>query len=293
LEGSALVTGPDPQFLRGQLGRRLRQLRERRHLTQKRVIETLEWGISKLNRIENGNVTISITDLRSLLALYEVHDAYTVGELVRRARQSREQPWYHEYVSVLNEAFRQLLAYESDASRIFQLHPTLIPGLLQTQGYARAVLQATSSSSDLDMMLKARSLRLQHVMAGPPELMFLIDEAAIRRLIGGEEVMAEQLRALLTAAENPRVTIQIIPYEAGMHVGLVEPFLILHLADDLGTGVDRVVFLENAGSDYLIDDPDKGIAGYKQRWEVTRKQALSTADSVELIRTQADRLASH
>ena len=140
-----LVLGPDPQFLRGQLGRRLRQLREGRHLTQKQVIKELEWGISKLNRIENGNVTISITDLRSLLVLYDVHDSQTVEELVKRARQSREPSWYHEYVSVLSEAFRQLLAYESDASSIFQIHSTLIPGLLQTRRYSRAVLQVTSS----------------------------------------------------------------------------------------------------------------------------------------------------
>lgn len=284
---------PDPQFLRGQLGRRLRQLRERRRLTQKQAIEKLEWGISKLNRIENGNVTTSITDVRSLLALYEVRDAQTVDELVKRARQSREQPWYHKYASVLNEAFRQLLAYESDASSIYQIHPTLIPGLLQTHRYSRAVLETTSSGGDLDALLEVRSLRLEHVMADPPELVFLIDEAAIRRLIGGREIMAEQLQALLTASENPKITIHIIPYESGMYASLVKPFLILHLVDDLGTGVNQVVFLENAESDYLIGDPDERIAGYKQRWDAATQQALSTADSVELIRTQVDRLASH
>jgi transcriptional regulator with XRE-family HTH domain len=283
---------PDPQFLRGRVSRRLRQLRDDTGTTQQQAAARMDWSNSKLIRIENSNVSITTNDLRALLTLYGVRDRHEVEALVAMARDSRAQPWYSRYGSVLNAPFRMLLAYESYASCIRQVHPSLVPGLLHTESYARALLASAHSGAQLDLAVEARTARQRQLLSEPPELTFLLDEAAIRRVIGGPAVMREQLMFLLDSIRSSTVAIQIIPFSAGMYPGLVEPFLFLRLDDDLGTGVDQVVFLENARSDYLIHDDTKEIAAYAGKWDAARRLALPESDSVKLIQEQIDALGS-
>ncbi|HEY3609958.1 MAG TPA: helix-turn-helix transcriptional regulator [Pseudonocardiaceae bacterium] len=284
---------PDPQFLRGQVSRRLRQLRDETGMTQQQAVARMDWSISKLIRIENANVSISTNDLRALLTLYGVGDQGEAKTLVARAKESRRQPWYADYGSVLNAQFRMLLAYESTASCIRQVHPSLVPGLLHTESYARTLLASVFSGKQLDLAVAARMARQSQLLSDPPELTFLLDEAAIRRMIGGPEVMREQLTHLLDVMENSAVTIQLITFSSGMYAGLVEPFLFLRLDDDLGTGVDQVVFLENARSDYLIHDDSEEIAAYAGKWNAAQRLALPESDSVKLVQEQIDLLRSH
>ncbi len=280
---------PDPQFLRGQVSRRLRQLREPQGLTQGQVAHQMDWGLSKVVRIENANVSISTSDLRGLLRLYGV-DEQASGDLIARAKDSKRLPWHSAYASVLNPSFRRLLAYESYASCIQHVHSSVIPGLLQTEGYARAVLALARDGQDLEQVLAARKDRLDQLTVDPPELHFVLDEGVIRREVGGRSAMREQLKALIVAAERPTTTIQLVPYDRGVYPGLAQPFLILQLTDDLDTGIDHVVFLENVRSDHLIDDDLAEIDGYRRKWDGARRHALSPSDSLKLIQQQIDQL---
>ncbi|HEX4723981.1 MAG TPA: helix-turn-helix transcriptional regulator [Pseudonocardiaceae bacterium] len=282
---------PDPQFLRGEVSHRLRHFRDTARITQEEAAERMDWSISKLIRIENANVGISTNDLRALLALYGVHDQVGIENLVTMAKDGRRQPWHSKYSSVLNAQFRTLLAYESYASRIEQVQPLLVPGLLQTESYARALLASVYAGDQLALAVEARAARQHQILSDSPELIFLIDQAVIYRMVGGPDVMRGQLTALLDAMPDS-ATIRIMPFSAGTYPGLVEPFLLLHLDDDLGTGVTRVVFLENPRSDYLIHDDDVEIAAYGKKWEAMLRQALSKSDSVKLIQEQIGLLGS-
>lgn len=281
---------PDPQFLRRQVSRRLRQLRDESGLTQQEAAGQIDWSLSKLIRIENAKVSITPIDLRALLDVYGVQDRVETEELAERARDSRKQPWHSEYATVLNASFRRLLAYESYASSIHHVHPSLIPGLLQTKAYTREVLSWSYPSDQLDMALDARMARQRHLMDSPPELEFLVDEAVIRREVGGSTVMREQLDHLLDSARRPMTSIRVIPYGVGMYPGLTQPYLILQLADDLGTGYSHAVFLENVHTDELVDDDAVKIDDYRRKWDYARDHALSVTDSIELIKDQIGQL---
>jgi hypothetical protein len=253
----------------------------------------MDWSVSKLIRIENANVGISTSDLRSVLALYGVTDQDEVANLVSRAKGSRARPWYSVYVSVLSLLFRDLLAYESYASCIRQIHPSLIPGLLHTESYARELLQSAFTGDQLELALKARMERQRQLRSDPPAMTFLLDEAAIRRVIGGPMVMREQLTHLLAAMDHPQTTVRVIEFSAGMHPGIAGPFVFLHLEGGTDMGVDDVVFLENANSDRFIHDDREKIAEYARDWDTAESLALSPSESATLIRGQIDILGSH
>jgi transcriptional regulator with XRE-family HTH domain len=294
-KGVTMARHPDPQFLRGQLSRRLRQLRDEAEtkMTQEDVADRMDWSISKLIRIENANVSISTNDLQALLALYGVRDRGEIETLVAMAKGSRSQPWYSRYASVLNAQFRTLLAYESYASGIRQIHPFLVPGLLQTEPYARVQLASVLSGDQLALAVEARMARQRQLLSDPPELAFLIDESASRRMIGGPEVMRAQLTSLLDAMRSPTTSVQVMTFSTGMYVGLVEPFLLLRLDDDLDTGMEQVVFLEHPRSDPLIHDDRAEIVAYTEKWDAMQRLALSESDSAKLIQEQLDLLGSN
>jgi transcriptional regulator with XRE-family HTH domain len=281
---------PDPRFRREQVSRRLRRLRDDAHITQEQVADQMDWSTSKLIRVENANVSIATNDLRALLALYGVSDLAEIENLVAMAKDSRAQPWYSKYNPVLPASFRMLLAYESYASSIRQIHPALVPGLLHTESYARAVLASVFSGDQLDLAVEARMARQSQLLSDPPELAFLLDEAAIRRVIGGPDVMRAQLTHLLDVMTDSSTTIQVITFDAGMYAGLVEPFLFLRLDDDLDNSVKQVVFLENARSDYLIQDNSEETGAYAGKWDAAQRLALSKPDSVKVIQEQIDLL---
>lgn len=285
-----MARSPDPRLLRGQLSHRLRRLRAEADVTQESVAEQLGWSESKVIRIENSNVGISATDLRALLALYGLREEREVNGLVAMAKDARSQTWYAPYASVLSSQFRMLLAYESYASSIRQVHPLLIPGLLQIEPYARAQLAPVVGDDQLELVVEARMERQRHLMSDPPDYSVLVDESAIRRPVGGTDVMLTQLRSLLKVMDS--VAVQVIPFSAGMYGGLAEPFLLLQLDDDLGVDTDQVVFLENMRSDYLVLDSGR-VAEYSQKWSAMQRLALSESDSADLIQQQIDLLGSN
>ncbi|MDG4767105.1 helix-turn-helix transcriptional regulator [Solwaraspora sp. WMMD406] len=247
--------GQSPAVARRRLRLALRRARESAGLTQSRVAESLDWSVSKVNRIEKGDVTVSTTDLRALLDLYGVTDSDRADGLVRDARTSRRRGWWDEprYRDHLTPAMLQLLQLESEASAIRVFQPTLIPGILQTREYGEFVLNFWRSElpeADRTLRLEARLRRRRQVLdrPDPPVFQLVLDESVLWRTIGGPRVMAGQFAQLLRAMRRPNVRVRIVPFADAAIMAMLAPFTLLDFdADDTallyreGILVDEVV----------------------------------------------------
>ncbi len=234
---------PDPAATRRRLQIELRRLRETAGRSPKNAAEALSWDPAKLLRIEDGTEGIQASDLRALLHLYEVADASTVEQLLLLADVSRHLPTAG-YRSVPSSTIR-FWNFRSHAVRVRQLETLVVPGLLQTEDYAREVIKAYStadlSTAEIENRVSAR-MDQQSMLDRDhrPELFFMVDEAALRRPVGGAEVMRKQLEHLKRQTERTRLTIQVLPFELGAHRGLCGPFQILEFEDD-----DLVLYLDD------------------------------------------------
>jgi transcriptional regulator with XRE-family HTH domain len=281
-----MPTRPAPSFYRRRVREALRKAREGAGLTQREAARELDWSMSKLVRIEAGSVGVSITDLRAMLALYSVDNDDQVSELVEMTRASRERPWFSKYEKVLSAPFAQYLGYEDSASVIRGFQPLTIPGLLQTDDYARAVIEA-SRVDQIDERVELRTTR-QELLERPdrPEIYYVLDEAALHRNVGGSAVMRSQLRHLRDLAIQPRLSLRIIPFSAGAHTSMKGSFTILEFAD----WDEDVLYLETAGGSVTSREDQKLIADYRENFELLSEMALEGRDSVALIEEQVNRL---
>ncbi|MFF5297267.1 helix-turn-helix domain-containing protein [Paractinoplanes globisporus] len=256
-----MAESPDPAVLRRRLQIELRKSREATGQSQKEVADALAWSPSKLLRIENGAVGITVTDLRALLGHYGVRGKQ-VDELTRLAQGSRKltTATYGKSVPTSTIKFWNL---RSSAVRVRQFETLLIPGLLQTEEYAREVITSYStpdlSSEDIDDRVAAR-MDQQGLLdrEDRPELYFMIDEAALRRWVGGPEVMRNQLDRLKKRAEADRLTIQVLPFELGVHGGIRGPFQILEFAE----GEDYVLYIDDAAGGLASRDMEAETERY-------------------------------
>jgi hypothetical protein len=240
----------------------------------------MEWSLSKMIRIENAETSISINDLKALLRHYEISDRAKTAELIDLARAARKQGWWGRYRNVAPKELLVLIEYESAASSIRQFETTSIPGILQTEAYARAVLQNFYADEPAAEMVELRTRREGLLRQdGAPQFLFILDEPAIERLAGGRAVMRSQLQRLIDATELPNVTIQVVPLSAGLHPGLSGPFEFIQFPDS----ADRdVVFFETRGRDIISDDPEE-TRNSLNAFERIEKLSLSPADSAARI----------
>jgi transcriptional regulator with XRE-family HTH domain len=271
----------DPTVQRRRLRMELRRARDSANLKQADVAKAMDWSPSKLIRIENGQVGISTNDLKALLGHYGVKEKRRVDSLLELSRASRGQSWYDPYNDMLTAGFREYLAYETAATTIRQYEPLLVTGLLQTEEYARAILHAFGVGEEGEEKLWAVRQHRQelHDRDDPPELLIILDEAAIRRWVGGPGVMRKQLERLKEAAGQRHVTIQILPFTLGPHPGLAGPFIVLQFDDPF---LDDIVFLESAG-DATIRDDTEVTARYLDRFADLEDLALTPEQSLVLI----------
>jgi transcriptional regulator with XRE-family HTH domain len=252
----------DSRVQRRRLQRELRHMRELLKYTQKDVADAMDWSLSKVVRIESGTVAISISDLRSLLQHYRITDADEIERLVEMARASKERPtWWSNYKEATSSQYLTFLAYENAASSIYQFEPLLIPGLLQDEDYARAILQALAGSASDKRVEEWVELRMRRQVelfdrTDPPETLFVIDEAVLHRWVGGADVMRRQLLRLKDVAARRNVTIEIVPFTAGAHPGMNGPFVILELPDGAD---DDVLYVENSRGDMISRDEQEEI----------------------------------
>lgn len=283
-----MARGPSPTVRRRRLAARLRELRERASLTIDEVGEKLECSASKISRIETGHVGVNPRDVRDMLEVYGVGDDEREA-LVQLAREARKKGWWHAYNEVFTGSF---VGLESDASFLHTHQALLVPGLLQTEAYMRAVIRAIRpdiTEPDVELRVRGRLNRQRLITeeSNPPEYWAVLDEAVIRRVVGGPTAMREQLRRLVELARLPHVTLQVVPFSAGAHAGMEAPFLILGFPEQADPDV---VYVENSTSGVYLEQP-VDVHRYTLMFDHLRAAALKPDDTVELVDRAADRLS--
>jgi len=271
-----------PTVRRRRLALELRRLREAAGLTCEEVAEHLECSASKISRVETGRVSVSPRDVRDMLELYKV-PAEQRDSLVQLARDSRQKGWWHAFSDAMMPQFATYLGLESAASEIRIYEVNLIPGLLQTEDYARAVIRSgmmNSPSEDVERRVALRMARQPAVTRDdPPKIWAVLDEAALRRRVGGAGLMRLQLEHLLTQAALPNVAVQVIPFAGGAHPAMGRPFVILVFPERIDTDV---VYLEDLTSALYVEDVAE-VDRYNVFFNHLRATALSFDDSSALI----------
>jgi transcriptional regulator with XRE-family HTH domain len=285
------VTNDDPAILRRRLRVELKKARHAAGMTQRDVAEELDWSPSKIIRIESGSVSVSTTDLKALLDCYRVTDQGVVEDLTRMARGAKRPDRWAAYKDLMSPEGVRFLGYESSASVIQSCQILVVPGLLQTEEYASAFLRDAhrKSVAEIDDLVKLRAVRQELLeRQNPPEMTFLIDEAAIRRVVGGPSVMKRQLRHLVEVNQLPHVTVQIVPFPNGAHPGMRGPFVYMEfpLEED-----GDVVFLEGAEDRILHDDPED-VARYAEYFLDIQNKAASGDELESYVETAIEKLPS-
>jgi transcriptional regulator with XRE-family HTH domain len=268
----------DPNLYRRRLRDALRKAREAQQLTQKQAADDLDWSMSKLVRIEAGTVNVSTTDLKALLQLYAITAEAQVANLLEIARNTRRAPWYSKYQEVIGAPFAEFLGYERSASTIKAFTQLIIPGLIQTDDYARAILQVRRVSrvdERVDLRMERQELLDQEDC---PEISYVIDEAALHRRVGGSAVMRRQLRRFREVMDHPKISLGIIPFSAGAHQSMSNSFTVLEFAD----WDEDVLYQETAqGSVTTREDQDQ-VAEHIERFDLLRSMSVDGQGAVDL-----------
>ncbi|WP_440065509.1 helix-turn-helix domain-containing protein [Streptosporangium sp. OZ121] len=262
---------------RRRLASELCHLCERAQLTLEEVSQQLGWSTSKISRIETSRVGVVPKDVGLLLDLYKVGNSRQ-EELLKLARDARKKGWWHAYDDLSNE-YTAYIGLEAEAASICSFASAVLPGLLQTEDYVRAVVRAglvLAPPSEVEHRIEIRMARQGLLsQAEPLRLWTVLDEAVIRRVIGGPVVMRSQLNRLLDLAEQSNVTIQVLPFTAGAHPGTGGAFEILQFPEPADPDV---VFLENL-TDSLYVERDADVYRYTVAFDHLRAKALDPDDS--------------
>jgi hypothetical protein len=244
-----------PTVLRMMLGARLRRLRESNKITRKEAGYTIRASESKISRLELGRVGFKERDIADLLTLYGVTDGKERATCLQLAEQANTPGWWHQYADVVPHWFEVYVGLEEAASRIRTYEVQFVPGLLQTEDYARAVTllgHPRASAEEIDRRVAVRMIRRKRILESsrPPHLWAVIDEAALRRPLGDRGVMRRQIEHLIEMSAAPRVTIQMMPFQYGGHAAAGGPFSILRFDEP---DLPDVVFLEQLTSAVYLD----------------------------------------
>ncbi len=276
-----MPTRPGPTVQRRRLGIELRRLREQAGKTIDEVAKVLECSDSKVSRIENGQVSATPRDVRDMLEFYGV-DPGRRDELVEVARAARQRTWWQAYSDT---PAMPLVGLEVVADSIQTYEAMVVPGLLQTRDYARAMISALHpelSEVQLDRWVDLRLTR-QDLLArnDPPTFSIVLEECVLRRPVGGRVVMRAQLEHLhATVADTPSLTMQILPLRVGAHAAVDGAFALFRFADP---AVPDVVFFEHAISDLYLETPEQ-VERYGAVFGQLRASALSPDESSSLLR---------
>jgi hypothetical protein len=275
-----------PTVLRILLGSHLRKLRETKGVTR----ETAGWEIrsseSKISRMELGRVGFKERDVADLLTLYGVSDAEERTALLALARQANDPGWWHRYSDVLPSWFQAYLGLEAAASLIRTYEVQFVPGLLQTRDYARAVIRLghrKAATDEIDRRVGLRMARQQILTrASAPHLWVVLDEAVLRRPIGGRGAMRAQIASLIESTKLPNLTIQVIPFDAGGHPAAGGAFTMLRFPDE---ELPDLIYLEQLTSGLYLDKRDD-VDSYAAAMERLCVEAATPAQTVELMESR-------
>ena len=264
------------------LAAELRTLRTSSGLTRDAVVERTGINVATLYRIEHARVRPQTRTLRTLLDLYGV-DEQQQADLVALLRDARQRGWLHAYQSELPEQYTTYIGFEGEARSVWNYESLFIPGLLQTEDYARAVIRAVlpwASRDEVERRVEVRMER-QDVLHNdnPLELWVIMDEAALRRQVGGRPVMQAQLGHLVEAADLPNVTFQVIPFDVGAHAGMPGSFVFMQFGE---AAIPDVVYIDSMAGDLFLE-ADADVRRYRLVFEHLRAVAVSPDESRSLV----------
>jgi transcriptional regulator with XRE-family HTH domain len=268
-----------PPLRRRRLGHELRQLREAVGLTIEEVAQRLEVSPAKISRIETGQVGVRPRDVSDLLDQYKIYGAHR-DDLLTLTREARQQVWWHSYRDVLSAGLDVWIRLETEAEAIRTFEIQLVPGLLQTSEYARTVLRAyypSEPSEQIERRVELRMARQQLVIEqNDTPISAVLDETVLRRHIGPAELMQSQYRRLLEFSEKNNITIQILPFDAGVYT-ISGGFAMMQLPYD-----PEVVLIEYGGGTFPIEHPEE-VAAYAQVFDLLRANAKGLEESLRDI----------
>jgi transcriptional regulator with XRE-family HTH domain len=275
--------------LRGRrLALELQRRREAAGLSREEAARRLEWSTSTIFRIETSRSRPQPGNVRALLDLYGVGGPERDG-LIQLAREARQPGWWHSFRDVLSDPYEVYIGLEAGATLIRNFEPTVVPGLLQTEDYARMTLRNGPRELNRDDVERRAQVRMarQRILARDdrPRLWAVIDEAVIRRVVGDPEIMRAQLRHLAEAAEQGTTTIQVVPFSAGAHAGTTGPFVLLSFPEP----DPDVVYVETLAGDIYLEQP-QDVTRYSIAFDRLLAAAMHPDDSVRLIGQAADAL---
>jgi transcriptional regulator with XRE-family HTH domain len=278
-----------PTVRRRRLGLELRRLRELAGLTCEQAGDRLGCSASKISRLETARVPARPADVQELCQLYRA-DPEQVTVLVSLARESKTQGWWQRFDSALPDWFTTYIGLEAEAASIRTYEIELIPGLLQTEGYARALFASAelNEPAEVESAVAIRRSR-QEILHGdnPPRYWAVVSEAAMHRLVGGPSVMRDQLLYLTEISDRRNVTVQVIPSHAGAHPGMSTPFVILSFPDRADPEVTFVDYLTGA---LYLERPEE-VDQYNLAFNHLVAAAASPLQSLDLIRATAKQLS--
>jgi Domain of unknown function (DUF5753)/Helix-turn-helix domain len=250
--------GGGPTVRRMLVGAQLRRLRTDSGISREQAGEAIRASEWKIHRLENGQVGFKDRDVVDLLRLYEVTDPGEVASFLVLAREANAPGWWHQYGDLLPPWFRAYVDLEAAAALIRAYEGQFVPGLLQTEDYMRAVVGGAHLEDSPEEAERRVALRLGRQtmleQPGAPRLWAVVDEAALRRPVGGREVMRAQLERLAEATELPNVTLQVLPLEAGAHPAMVGAFSVLRF---VGQELPDVIYLEHLTNAAYLDKRDE------------------------------------
>lgn len=277
--------GPTVQRL--VLGGHLRRLREDVGITEERAAVVIRGSHSKISRMERGRVAFKERDILDLLTLYGVGPGDEREALVRLARESSTPGWWQGYADILPHWVEPYFGLEAAASFIREYELQFVPGLLQIEPYARAVIRLGNHPAEDEVIRQAEArIARQEILARPqpPTLWAVLDESALGRVIGGPEVMKAQIRHLIEMCDHPAVTLQILPFSAGAHRAMGGPFTILRYTEP---DLRDVVFIEQLTSALYLDKTTE-VDSYLEVIEEVCLQAESAAKTPSILRAALD-----
>jgi transcriptional regulator with XRE-family HTH domain len=291
-DGELPVPGPgeapvDAIVLRMLLGSQLRRLREAAGVTPDRAAVEIRASRSKISRIETGKVKFKIRDVTDLLSLYGVADEQSRSRFLALARQSSAPDWWMKYSDILPDWLETYLGLESAASAIRSFEIQFVHGLFQTEDYARAVTRLGHQAAPADEVEQRVALRLkrQDLLSRPepPVIWSVMDEAVLRRPVGGPAVMRAQLRRLAEAARMPHVTFQVVPFGRGGHAGAGGSFTVLRFAE---RDLPDVVYIEQLTSALYLEQRSD-VEHYLEVMDQLTGEALTPAATIRFIEQAA------
>lgn len=282
---------PNPSTVLGrQLGDELRRLREASGLTTVQAADALDCTKGKISRIENGRVAVRMPDLTALMAAYGVDNEETrerLSVMARRANRRRREGWWHQYGAVLADTYRDYIQMETVCDGIKTFQAQLIPGLLQTPEYVRAITVASrawGTAEEIEQFVQVRLARQERLTGEDPlEVWAVLAEGVLHQQVGGPAVMHDQLQHMANLAERPNVTVQVLPYSRGAHSGMFGPYLLMSFPQL--SALDLVLTETPVGSIWIEQESE--LTWYRMLFDDARTSALPPTESLTLIRRLA------